>query len=93
MGLQDVSGHVQNVGAVLRRSKVKCCLSLGGLPAGCLQQFEAVLTALLGAWEEVKAAEEARAQLEGQLFRTKTQSTTILTEEACFLLWAPEAAA
>ena len=47
-----------------------------------MQQFEAVLSALLGAWEEVKAAEEARAQLEAQLYKTKTQSTTILTEEA-----------
>ncbi|EIE25917.1 hypothetical protein COCSUDRAFT_12734, partial [Coccomyxa subellipsoidea C-169] len=47
-----------------------------------LGAFEAVLTALLGAWEEVKAAEEARAALEAQLFKTKTQSTTILTEEA-----------
>ncbi len=41
--------------------------------------------ALLGAWEEVKAAEEARAALEAQLFKTKTQSTIILTEEASFL--------
>ena len=48
-----------------------------------MKQFEAVLTALLGAWEEVKAAEEARAQMEAQLYRTKAQSTTILTEEAC----------
>jgi hypothetical protein len=48
-----------------------------------MQQFEAVLTALLGAWEEVKAAEEARAQLEAQLYKTKAQSTTILTEEVC----------
>ncbi len=53
-----------------------------GLGTGPLQQFEAVLAALLGAWEEVKAAEEARMQLEGQLFKTKAQSTTILTEEA-----------
>ncbi len=52
-----------------------------------------MLTALLGAWEEVKAAEEARAEMEGQLFKTKTQSTTILTEEARFPLWVPPDAA
>lgn len=59
-------------------------LRCDGLGTGPLQQFEAVLAALLGAWEEVKAAEEARVQLEGQLFKTKAQSTTILTEEARF---------
>ncbi len=82
LGLQEVHGHAQNIVVVLGRSEDERSLAHVGLHAGSLQQFEAVLTALLGAWEEVKACEEARAQLEGQLFKTKTQSTTILTEEA-----------
>ena len=40
-----------------------------------------MLSALLGAWEEVKAAEEARAQQEAELFKNKTQTSTFQTEE------------
>lgn len=40
-----------------------------------------MLAALVAAWEEVKAAQEAAAKLEGELFRTKARATTILSEE------------
>jgi hypothetical protein len=56
--------------------------SVTGHRAGPLQQFEAVLAALLAAWEEVKTAEEARAKLEGELFKHKAHSSSLLTEEA-----------
>ena len=48
-----------------------------------LGQFEGVLGAMVEAWEEVKAAQEAAAAQEGELFRTKARATTILTEEVC----------
>jgi len=35
----------------------------------------------VGAWEELKAEEERRAAEEAQLFKTKTRSTDIATEE------------
>lgn len=40
-----------------------------------------MLAALLGAWEEVKAAEQARQQQEAELFKNKTQASTFQTEE------------
>ena len=40
-----------------------------------------MLSALLSAWEEVKAAEDQRAQQEAELFKNKTQTSTFQTEE------------
>lgn len=40
-----------------------------------------MLGALVGAWEEVRAQQEAAQKLEAELFRTKARNTTILTEE------------
>ena len=45
-----------------------------------------MLSALLSAWEEVKAAEEQRAQQETELFKNKTQTSTFQTEEVPPLL-------
>lgn len=49
--------------------------------AGALEGFSGVLAALLGAWEEVKAAEQAHQQQEAELFKNKTQASTFQTEE------------
>ncbi len=49
-----------------------------------------MLSALLGAWEEVKAAEEARAQQEAELFKNKTQTSTFQTEEVLALSFCPK---
>ena len=54
---------------------------MGCIRTGALGQFEGVLGALVGAWEEVCAQQEAAQKLEAELFRTKARSTTILTEE------------
>ena len=50
------------------------------IPAG----VEAVLGALLRAWEEVKAAEEARAAEEAAEFRSKTREAPGASEEVRF---------
>ena len=60
-------------------------------PAGtALGQFEGVLGAMVGAWEELKAAQEAAAAQEAELFRTKARATTILTEEVRTQLAHPQ---
>ncbi len=63
----------------------RCCIgdhsSLSSLFAGALEGFGSVLSALLSAWEEIKAAEELRAQQEAELFKNKTQTSTFQTEE------------
>jgi len=45
---------------------------------GCLHEL---LGRLLAAWQQVKEFEAAEAAAEAQLFKTKTQTTTILNEE------------
>ena len=49
--------------------------------AGAAPSADVVLHALLEAWEEVKAAEAARAAEDAELFKTKTRSTSFATEE------------
>lgn len=49
-----------------------------------------MLSALLSAWEEIKAAEEQRMQQEAELFKNKTETSTFQTEEVslrCLKTW------
>lgn len=43
--------------------------------------LQRLLAAFVAAWREVKAAQEAKAAEEAALFKTKTRSTDIATEE------------
>ncbi len=43
--------------------------------------LQLLLAAFVAAWREVKASQEAKAAEEAELFKTKTRSTDIATEE------------
>ncbi|GAB4814208.1 hypothetical protein N2152v2_001254 [Parachlorella kessleri] len=52
------------------------------------QRLHRIFPEFVGAWEELKAEEERRTAEEAELFKTKTRSTDIATEEQA-RLWRP----
>ncbi|KAK9809153.1 hypothetical protein WJX72_010301 [[Myrmecia] bisecta] len=57
------------------------CAETAGPCSAAAQHAQQLFGALLGVWEEVKAAEEKYAEQEAEFFRTKERSSTFLTEE------------
>ena len=68
-----------------------CCCSSARLHSCCCSVWRSLAAEYVGAWEDVKAEEQRRVALEAEMFKHKTRSTTIASEEQVCVLglgWA-----